>query len=199
VNWDEVLFPKENKGSTVKAQKSIALKEKAQQEKERARRKKLYEIAKRENPESLQRRALAQKIKCIENPEYGEKHEQQVRTSKSKDRTASKNFAIASGTVNKKISPEGRALIKSSYIAWKGSHSSMRGFYKALHHEKHPLLKGYDRHRLAAFCENNKFSLLPVVFGQMDNAEGETSETILESGMIEDQVMPALPPLPTAV
>ena len=39
---------------------------------------------------------------------------------------------------------------------------------------------------------------LPVL-EQLDNAEGETSETILESGMIEDQVMPALPPLPTAV
>jgi hypothetical protein len=60
-------------------------------------------------------------------------------------------------------------------------------------------LKGYDRQRLVNFCNNKKFSSLPVVFGQMDNAEGETSETILESGMIEDQVMPALSLLPTAV
>ena len=193
-----MLFPKENKGSTVKAQKANARKEKAQ-EKDRARKKEKYQIAKRKNPESLQIKVLAQKIKCIENPEYGEKHAQQDRTSKSKSQTASKNFAIASGTVNKKISPEGRALIKSSYIAWKGSHSTMRGFYKALNLEKHALLKGYDRQRLVNFCKNNKFSSLPVVFGQMDNAEGETSETILESGMIEDQVMPALSPLPTAV
>jgi len=33
----------------------------------------------------------------------------------------------------------------------------------------------------------------------MDDAEGETSETILESGMIKDQVMPAMPSLPFAV
>ena len=169
------------------------------QEKDRARRKEDYQIAKRENPESLQRKALAQKIKLIENLEYGEKNAQQKRTSQAKDRTASKNFAIASGTFRKPLSPEGRALIKSRYIAWKGSHSTMRGFYKALHHENHALLKGYDRQRLVTFCNNNKFSSLPVSFRQMDNAEGETSETILESGMIEDQVMPALPPLPTAV
>ena len=193
-----MLFPKENKESTVKAQKSIALKEKAQ-EKVRARKKEKYQIAKRKNPESLQIKVLAQKIKCIENPEYGEKRAQQDRTSKSKSQTASKNFAIASGTFKLVLSPEGVALVKSSYIAWKGSHSTMRGFYKALNLEKHALLKGYDRQRLVNFCNNNKFSSLPVVFGQMDNAEGETSETILESGMIEDQVMPALPPLPTAV
>ena len=193
-----MLFPKENKESTVKAQKSIALKEKAQ-EKVRARKKDKYQILKKDHPDILQMRLRKQRIKCIENPEYGEKHAQQVRTSKSKSQTASKNFAIASGTFKLVLSPEGVALVKSSYIAWKGSHSTMRGFYKALNLEKHALLKGYDRQRLVNFCNNNKFSSLPVVFGQMDNAEGETSETILESGMIEDQVMPALPPLPTAV
>ena len=33
---------------------------------------------------------------------------------------------------------------------------------------------------------------------QMEDSEDETSETILEIGMIQDQVMPALPPLPSA-
>jgi hypothetical protein len=153
-----VLFPKENKESTVKAQKSIALKEKAQ-EKVRARKKDKYQIAKRKNPESLQRKVLAQKIKCIENPEYGEKHAQQDRTSKSKSQTASKNFAIASGTFKLVLSPEGVALVKSSYIAWKGSHSTMRGFYKEFHQENHALLKGYDGQRLQKICRPS----LPVL------------------------------------
>jgi hypothetical protein len=91
-------------------------------------------------------------------------------------------------------------LVKSSYIAWKGSHSTMRGFYKEFHQENHALLKGYDRQRLQKFCNNHKHCQfwLPDV-EQMDDAEGETSETILESGVIEDQVMPAMPPLHCAV
>ena len=98
----------------------------------------------------------------------------------------------------------------------------MRGFYPKLFAENHECLKGYDAKRLGRFC--GRFSSLKVDDDsgdeegndegesedeqmddaesenseQMDDSEDETSETILESGMIEDQVMPALPPLPSA-
>ena len=107
------------------------MKEKAR-EKGRARKKKDYQIVKRDHPEILQMKARAQKNKCLEDVVYGEKYAQQSRTSKNKSRTTSKNFAIVSGTFRKHLSLDGGALLQSRYIAWKGSHSTMRGFYTKL-------------------------------------------------------------------
>ena len=194
---------KENKGGPdVKAQKAKARKETERKKKHAAHMKKHYHFLKENDPDKLQMRACKKRIKCLEDTVYGENIAQQKRTNDAKYRTTSKNFATVSGTRGKWISPEGRTLVESRCIAWKGSHSTMRGFYTELVQENHACLKGYDRQRLEKICERNKFSSLPVL-EQMDNAE-ETSETILErfetileSGMIEDQVMPALPPLPS--
>ena len=95
------------------------------------------------------------------------------------------------------VSPEAVTLVKSRYSAYKGFHSTMTGFYPALLQENHDCLEGYDGKGLSIFCYNQNFWSLTVL-GQIDNAEGETSESILESGMIEDQVMPALPSLSSA-
>ena len=153
-----MLFPKENKGSTVKAQKANARKEKAQ-EKDRARKKDKYQILKKDHPDILQMRLRKQTIKCLEDTDYGEKCAQQTRTCQNKSRTTSKKCAEDAGNRFKPLSPDGVALVKSSYIAWKGSHSTMRGFYKEFHQENHALLKGYDGQRLQKICRPS----LPVL------------------------------------
>ena len=191
-----MLTVKEKKEKARK-EKKIALKENARK-KDNARCKKNYQILKKDHPDILQMRLRKQTIKCLEDTDYGEKCAQQTRTCQNKSRTTSKKCAEDAGNRFKPLSPDRVALVKSSYIAWKGSHSTMRGFYKEFHQENHALLKGYDGQRLQKFADHRCQFWLPVL-EQLDNAEGETSETILESGMIENQVMPAMPPLHCAV
>ena len=147
-----------SKGPDVKAQKAKAQKEKARK-KDNVRCKKSYQILKKDHPDILQMRLRKQTIKCLEDTDYGEKCAQQTRTCQNKSRTTSKKCAEDAGNRFKPLSPDGVALVKSSYIAWKGSHSTMRGFYKEFHQENHALLKGYDGQRLQKICRPS----LPVL------------------------------------
>jgi len=194
----------------------------------KARSRKSYLKKKANNPEELKRQQdsgnRTTQIKRLENEEYREARNQQGRIDCGGLRTASKKLAVDSGTRGKHLSKDGRALVKHHYLAWKKTHSRMKGFYPHLCSKNYKCLKGYDEHRLAKLCDSHRFSSLKVdddsgdeegeddtesedeqmddaeseTSEQMDDAKGETSETILESGMIEDQVMSALPPLPSA-
>ena len=138
-------------------------------------------------------------------------------------RTASKKLAVDSGTFNKHLSQDGLAFLKHKYFAWRKTHPSMQSFYVKLCAENHECLIGYDAKRLSRIVETHKFSSLKEDDDsgdqegedikesedeqmddaenedeQMDDAEDETSATILESGMIEDKVMPPLSTIPSA-
>jgi hypothetical protein len=97
-----VLTVKEKKEKARK-EKKIALKENARK-KDNARCKKNYQILKKDHPEILQMKACAQKIKCLEDPEYGEKYAQSSRTSKAKGSASSKKCAEAVGNRFKHLS-----------------------------------------------------------------------------------------------
>jgi len=94
------------------------------------------------------------KIKRLEDEEYREARNQQGRIDCGGIRTASKKLAVDSGTRNKHLSKDGRALVKHHYLAWKKTHSRMTGFYPHLCSKNYKCLEGYDEHRLAKHCES---------------------------------------------